>query len=396
MALNRYGEECVESHVALIYDRGGVTRLSQLTDLGEVTWGRVRSDLSEAEVIINGRACSRQADVLRRIESKRHELVLYRGGVRCWEGSIQQVAWYANRVVISAHDPSAYLRGTVLSKDWPNSDGGGPTLMTERMEQIVVHELSQPYEMQTNDGLVEVPRWENIDPPANLLPFLDVRPGNVLTRSSTLAFEMTVQEHLDNLAESGVDYTWVGRSMIVWDADTPLGRTRTLTDADFYGELEVYESGTRLAQVSHISGQRPDPDEVIVDPVPGDAPAGVGNAGGADDYYGPWTTLTTQANEDGDDQPTQTELNTQAQRNLGGRTIVPVDVIVPQGAGIRLGVGLGINDLVPGVEVPVLASLNLRPVQQTMVLDKMSVHESADGETISVDLTATGTAGDAP
>ena len=44
---------------------------------------------------------------------------------------------------------------------------------------------------------------------------------------------MTVGEHLRNLAEGGLDFTVIGRRLLIWDSATSIGRTRQLTDADF-------------------------------------------------------------------------------------------------------------------------------------------------------------------
>lgn len=383
-----YGQSCVEGHTALIYDRGGARRLHQLIDLSAVEWGRVLSGKSKAQVTVSGRACAEQAATLNAIQAHRHELVIFRGAERVWEGPILQVEWHQDRAVILANDVSDYLDGTPLSIDWPNEEGGGPRLMTDRVDAIIRHELADGYTMETNGGPVFVPGWEGIDPPVNLLPFLDVRPsGSLLTRSATLSFEMLLGEHLYNLSQSGLDWTAVGRSLIYWDSAQALARTRALTEADFYGEVSVIASGADQASIAHLSGQRPesDPD----DPTP-PASTGVGHAGAAHSYYGVWTRIISQANEEGSDEPTQEELNSQAQRGLLGRTPVPLEVVVDGSGGIRLSQGLGINDLVAGAEVPVTALLNLRPVSQLQRIKDVTVDESADGETIKVTLIPAG------
>lgn len=140
-------------------------------------------------------------------------------------------------------------------------------------------------------------RWENLDAPANILPHLDIRRSETLyTRSDTKAMQMSVGEHLSNLAEGGLDYIAVGRRLVIWDSATSLGRTRRLTDADFVGDLLVSADGTDYAAIGHVSASRPD--EEPVTPEPGVVP-GVGNAGGVDDFYGPWTRITSLDQEEG-------------------------------------------------------------------------------------------------
>lgn len=387
MALGAFGEACVSLHSVMIYDRGGMNRLDQLVDVAEVEWVRERDQVTGARVVLSGRACRAQAPFLTSVAAMRHELVIFRGNDRVWEGPILEVRWFANRVELVAHDVFEYVNWSPLTKDWPNSDGGGPAYMTERAQQILEHELSTPYLMDIGAGPVTVPRWEGIDPPANVLPHLDVRQSlgssGILTRSSTLAFEMTVGEHLRNLAEGGLDYTVIGRQLLVWDSARSIGRTRPVTDSDFYGDLQVIASGTDYGAIAHVSASR---DESGEGPP---LPLAVGNAGGVDDFYGVWTRLVSLASEEGSDTPNQLALNSQARRQLVGRSPVPTVILIPDG-GLRLSHDLRINDLIPGVTIPVRATLNLRPVSQDQRLDKIVVTETPEGETVKISLSPAG------
>lgn len=115
-------------------------------------------------------------------------------------------------------------------------------------------------------------------------------------------------------------------------------------------------------------------------------PFAVGSAGGPDDYYGVWTHITTSQNEEGTSDPSQDELNSQAARNLLGRNPVPVEIRVPTGGGIKPSFDLTVADLVPGVEVPVLATLNLRRVSQLQRIDRVTVTEDSQREEVGVKL----------
>lgn len=385
-------DKCVTKHVAMIYDRGGSRKLSQLINLAKVEWNRERDNVTLATITISAKNCVAQISTIRAIAAKRHELVLFEGDDRVWEGPIDDVNWYSNRIEIIAKDVAEYPFNAPLTKDWPNEDEGGPRYMTDRVEEIIEYEMTTNYQADVGIGgvpnVITIPRWETIDPPANVLPFLDVRastgPQGILTRSSTAAFEMTLGEHLSNLAQGGLNYTALGRRLIVWDGATPLGRTRIVTDSDFYGELRVIQSGADAAMIGHISATRdPNSEETAGD-------GGVGNAGGPDPFYGVWTRLTTLASEEGAATPTQMELNTQARRIIAGRNPVPMEIRTPEGGGLRLSRDLGIQDLVPGVIMPVRATLNLLPVQQDQVIDKVNVKEDATGLFVSVVLSPVG------
>jgi hypothetical protein len=392
-----YGENCVQGHTALIYDRGGRNRWRQLVDLSAVRWGRTRDAFSDAEITIAGRSCAAQGDTITGIQPRRHELVIWRGSERVYEWPIREVATYRDRAVIRANDIGAYLDATPLTDDydWQVGEpvpGLESALMTERVRFILDRELTVPYTMTVGTGgaatVVTVPRWENLDPAINVLAHADIRRSSTLyTRSSTLAFEMTLGEHLANLAEGGLDFTTVGRRLVVWDSAIALGRTRVLTDADFDGELEIILAGGDHFSVSHTSAQR----DANEGDAPGEDPPSVGNAGGEDPYYGVWTNITSLSSEDGSDSPTQDALNSQAQRDLVGLTPAPLEIRVPEGSTLRTSSTLGINALVPGVIMPVRAELNVRRVQQDQRLDAVSVTETAaDGEVIKVTLSSVG------
>lgn len=360
MATGIYGGGCAEKHTAYIFDRGGMTRVAQIVDVSSVVWSRDRDGISEATVTVQGSACSAQASMLSQIEPKRHELVLFRGADRVWEGPVWRVGWHSDRVEINAHDIFQYLLGTPLTQTYSNAYPNVGTV-TSRIEDILDVEL--------------VP-WETLDPPANIYPYLEIHhfPNEAETTAVTLPYEMTVGEHIQHLAHyGGVDFACVGRSLHVWDVNRHLGRTRLLTEADFLGsEVIITAYGSEHTQNTYVIGQ---------DGLYGEAHATEYNA-----YYGPWTTIYTAYGEEGSDGPTQAELNSQAQRNLAARTPVPVEVRVPDNSSIRLNETLTINDLIPGVQIPVLATLNARQMSQMQKLDHLTVSEDASGETVQVTL----------
>ena len=372
------GDTCVTGHSVVITDRGGTHRIGQLARVNEVQWSRERDAVSEARVKIAARHCSEQSVLLDRMRrgAGRYEVAIWRGSDRVWEGPIREVESTSEGLQITAQDVAAYLFGTPLTVDWPNHHGGGPVYMTERVQEIILYELTNNYTMTTNAGDVTVPRWETIPIPANILPFLDIRPSvgpqGIRTLSETVAFEMMLGEHLDNLAEGGLDYTVIGRRIVIWDGGQELGRTRALSEGDFFGDIRVVTSGSDQASIGHISAQRTEDG------------GGVGNAGGPDDFFGVWTRLATLASEEGSDAPTQIELNSQARRLIAGRQQAPMRIVAPDG--IRLSHDLRLRELVPGVTVPVEAGLNLIPVRQSMRLDRLSVTETPEGENVQVTL----------
>lgn len=366
-------------HRAMIYDRGGTRRLGELKNLSQVDWSRDRDGVSEAGIVIQGSACDKARPLLQRIASKRHELVIYRGDDRVWEGPIFRIGDEGSRITIFAKDVVAYLFGTMLSRDWDNrpNSASGVTEVTTRMEQIISHELVTSRTGRALGGsTIILPAWETLDPPINVLPHLVVHhfPNEARTAAFTRAFETTVGTHLASAARtSGIDYTAIGRAIHLWDTSRSIGQIRTLTEADFFGNIIVTEYGADHTQAAYVLGQEGVYGEAI-------NPENL-------ELYGPWSTSFTAYNEEGSAAPTVSALNSQAARNTSGRSPVPVEVRVPDNSSIRLSESLRISDLVPGVQVPLLATLNARARNQLQKLDHLRVTETAAGEDVKVTLT---------
>lgn len=344
--------ECVTGHMAYISDRGGNQRLGQLLDISSIAWQRNRDSMSEATLRIQGSACSAQGAFLEGIEPKRHELVIYRGGDRVWEGPVWRVAWHADYVEINAKDIFAYFLGTPLSKGYSNATPN-ITEVTTRIAAILDYEL---------------PVWEALTPPANILPFVNIHHFDNEARTSavTTPFQYTVGEHIQSLARySGVDFVVAGRAFHVWDVSRDLGTLRTMTDADFEGGAIITAYGADHAQHAYVVGR--------------DGLYGEAHNLNHEDYYGPWTNIVTNFDEEGSEGPTQAELNSQASRALTGRSPVPTEVRVPDNSTIRLSHDLTINDLIPGVHIPLRATLGARQLSQVQKLDILNVSETGDG-----------------
>lgn len=348
---------CVALHSAVIYDRGGRRSMFPLLQPQVVRWSRIRDDVSEATVIIAGENCRTSAADLAKIEPHRHELVLFRDGERVWEGPINRATSKSSTFEIVAHDIVDYLLATPMTRDYDNR-GSKATEVSSRIEDIIKK---------------EVPVWEALDPPANILPYLSVHhfPYEARTAMHTIPFANTVGQHLDDLArERGIDYAAIGRALHIWDTSRSLTTLRTLTERDFYGDVIVTSYGSDHTEVAYVVGE--------------DGRYGV--AGNPSSYYGPWTKIFTVYNEEGTDGPTQTELDSQAARNIAGRSPVPVQVRVPDNSSIRLSYNLTINDLIPGAQMPLSATLNARKLTQMQKLDMVRVEETAAGETVQVTL----------
>lgn len=353
-----------ERHTAYVYDRGGGARVMELGPLDSIDWERVGDDVSMANANLPASKCAGDIEA---IEPGRHELVVFRGDKRVWEGPITYLSMYGDIVELQARDVMHYVYRTIMRSAYNNAYPNVTTCI-KRSVRILRTELAR--------------HWEAIDPPINVLPHLTAieRAGDSRTSRRTVRFEKTAFTDIDDMARaSGMDYTVVGRRIILHDTDTALGRTPVLSEADIAGDVKVTSYGMELANFAVVTG--------------GDGQYGYasGKGGFPHPYYGAWEILDDAYDEEeGTDAPTLNELHSQAQRNVNDRVPTPVEVRVPDGSTLAdTSPLLDVDLLVPGVQVPVLATFPARKVTQMQKLRRVKFAETSAGETVQITLTPT-------
>lgn len=347
-------------HTAWIMDRGGKRRIHEITDISRIIWNRVRDDISTASVNIKIGIGSNQGDFLATLAGAvgRYELCIWRGDDRVWEGPITLCTFTKDGLIINARDPFHYAARTIMraayNNAYPNVD-----YVVNRAKRVIVAELA---------------RKEALDPPINVLPFLvdHQAPSDAKTSRNTPAYFSYVYEHIDEMAaRAGMDYTVIGRAIHLWDTSKPaMGYTPTLTETDFLGDLYVSVYGMELGTSAAVT----------------DGKGNFGVSGGVDPYYGEWERLETAYDEDATIAPTQAELQSQAARNNAGRNPVPLQVRIPDNSTLNMDGVLNITDLVPGIYMPLRATLNIIEISQMQKLQTVKVTETAGGETVQVTL----------
>ena len=342
-------------HTAYIYDRGGKKRLGQIYPLTSVDWGRQRDDTSFAHFTTTQPSWECQR-LLANIAPNRHELVIFRGQERVWEGPLSLVTYTSSSVQVEARDVTYYTLRTVAHAGYDNSYPHVASVVA-RAQGMITAELA---------------RKEALDPPINVVPHL--RSYNTVndaqTSKVTLPFMTTVFDDYDQMAaRSGLDYTVVGRSIILFDTHTVFYTTPVVTQADFLGDVTVSVYGVEGATSAYVT----------------DGQGHYGSDGAIDPYYGEWE-IFDQAYDEGSDTaiPSVAEMTSQAQRNLTGRNPVPVIVRVPDGSQLSPQSTLQMKDLVPGARVPLRATLTASTFTQMQKLDAVKVSEDSNGETITV------------
>ena len=352
--------EC-EKHRAFLYDRGGERRIGELFPLTQVRWGRVRDDTSAGNIFMRtpDPACEK---MIADIEPHRHELMIYRGNERVWEGPITRTDEIGRQLEIDAKDITHYLNRTIMRKGYDNAY---PRIgyATERLRKIITEEVA---------------RKEALDPPVNIIKNLIIVTHSKTAKTSrkTVPYEKYVYEELDSFAaKGGIDYTVVGRTLYINDTSDVFATGVRLTSADFDGDLAVAKYGMEASTRSAVT----------------DGLGKWGAVGGNDDYYGEIELLHTIYDEDTSTATreaaaiTTAEMVEQARRNMKGRYPVPLVVRVPEGATLRPSKADEIMDLlVPGTRFPIYSDGTYTQVSQEQKLDRLTVTENAQGERIAV------------
>lgn len=359
-------------HQVFLYDRGGENRLGRLLGTTTVRWERQRDAISESTVILDPAQCRESALNALQRGIGRYEIVIFRNGVRVWEGPITRVTWKSSSIEVTAHDICHYLSRTAMRNAYDNrysAENSRVAPVVTRMQVILAHELA---------------RKEALYPPINVLPYLDTRVTDVTAMTSrfTPPYFSSVWEEMDHMgAKNGLDYTVVGRRLLLNGVQDLIGRTPMLTDNDFLSDLIVTSYGMELATISAVT----------------DGEGRWAAVGDVDDFYGEVELIHTMYGEGVDfadpDNPTAEELDalaaelrSQAQRNLAGRYPIPTVVRVPDGTALNPNAPVPIELLVPGVRVPIRTTRLSITLQQEQKLDYVKVQETKAGETVTVKL----------
>jgi hypothetical protein len=362
---------------AYLMDRGGRTRLEAFGPITSLKYNRVRDAPSTATLTLSGANVVKSAAAIDRLDLEqgvnRYELCIYRGDERVWEGPVTMCTIGRNTVTIDAKDITHWLNRTVMhgaySNAYPNI-----AYAVDRIAGIIASELS---------------RKEELDPPVNILKWMHtyVEDGDAVTTRVTDPGAMTLYQHLDDLAsKGGINYTVVGRALHIWDTSrAPFGQLRTVTEQDFIGDTHMTIYGTHQATIQFVT----------------DGQGGYGVAGAIDPFYGEIELVATAYDENGNSvardlkNPTtvhlatisQEQLDTQAEKNLVGRNPTPRALAVPTNSGFRLDRGIGFDVLIPGVYVPVSATLaGGRQMNQMLKLSEVVVDVTDKGENVAVTL----------
>lgn len=358
------------SYRVYLYAQGGRRMIGEITPIATGQFRRVRDDISNCLITTAGwdDDCG---TLLSQARCWTHELVVFRDEERVWEGPITRITHNVGTVEFEAQDAMVYVYRRIMKQGFNDAyrleqgeQVGLPTVV-DRATQIVMNALA-PHDPNVLDWLT-VFRFDDDAHESRVVP----------------DYSMTAWEQIDDMAaNAGLDYTTVGRRIILWDTHRPIGRLSEMRDGDFSNPPVVTEYGMLLCNyyaVTNNSGvwgaaRPPDEDE-------------------DGEFYGPIELLSSAYGESSGSNRVLTPnardkleetLRDQAKRNITGRWPTPLVVRVPDNSNLSPDANVGFSQLVPGVWIPVRATGTLRPIAQWQKLDSVTVNFSPGVEAISV------------
>jgi len=356
-----------------VADRGGNTIIGEITPYASLQWGRLRDDISGVTLTLTSWT-EDTAEFLRNIRTWQHEIVVFRDSERVWEGPITLISGNANGLTIQAKDVMAYVYRRIMRQGYNDAfrvmNGAqlGQHTVVQRAVQIVLNCLS----------------YDDPNVLQYLTPFYAA--DDATTSRVVKDYSKTAWEEIDDLAATaGLDYVTSGRRIIFNDTHRAIGRLPEMRDGDFSDPPIVSEYGMSAANFWAVTD--------------GNGVYGTSSAIPVGEDPGPTGWLEQLASAYGEAQDQQTQNRTlsrdarrkleetfgrQALRNITGRWPQPIVVRVPDNTTLNPELNIGINQIIPGVWVPLRSSGGVREVSQWQKLDSMTVTEDASGEKISV------------
>ncbi|MGV2914535.1 hypothetical protein [Streptomyces alfalfae] len=330
------------THQARVVDRNGAL-IAEADVLLSVEWTRILDDTSTATVLIRpeGDCC----EGLARVRSWRHQLQIFRDGHGVWEGPIVSPTWQVDSVELRAVDVLGWLDRRVPHEDmlFPDTD------------------LTQIAHALIRDGFAP-------DDPGHEVAILSET--RIRGRREYQQDVGQTGDHIRALAETGLDYTAVGRRILLMGEDH-CDRVGTLTDADFPSGLEISEDGASLATRWILHGNEA-----------GDIK---GEAGGIDPYYGLLERVTEETSVRDNN-----SAAAGARSRLRGSFPAPVFIDTSNETTLSPEAAVDVPSLVPGYCLDVMTTSTCRNISQVLKIYGLKVTENQQGESVRVQLVPSG------
>jgi hypothetical protein len=349
-----------------LYDRGGLVQRGEIGPITTMQWTRQRDEMGNCTFTTNGFGadCGR---LLSSMHTWINEIVVYRDHDRVFEGPVTNISDSPDGFSVEAKDVIGYLYRRIARQGYNDAfrliNGVEEGLMTvvDRAALIAA------------DALVR-------DDP-NVLPYLTALsyPDDAREARSMPDYTKYAYAEIDDMAaNAGLDYSVIGRRIIFNDTHRAIGKLPELRSEHFASPPVISEYGMSLADYYAVTngaglwGAAEHPDspyrgvEILVSSF-----SEVGAAEGE--------TMTKEQQE-----AVRQTLTEQAKRGIASRYPAPYIVRVPDNTQLTPETPVTINQLVPGVWIPLRAKGTVVEISQWQKLDSVTVTEDKTGEKVTV------------
>lgn len=357
------------THRVQVFRRGGKAFVGEIKNISHLDYSRVRDDISTANIVVSGWDID-CGNLLAKLQCWAYEIVIWRDNGystdRVWEGPITLLTFENDKVTIDAKDVMAYAYRRIIKQKMSDAGTGNGKTVVDRARRVLQNVFAPD------------------DP--NVLQYLRVlaRSDDSMQYRSTPAYSRTAFEEIDDMAaNAGLDYTTIGRSIMLWGTKHRIGTLPEFTDEDLGNSPIVSEYGMSFANVYAVS----DGNGVYGEATRLDV-------SGNDETYGLVEMLSsTWASDSQNDSGTYTQAGLAtviasftefAERSISDRYPPPVVVRIPDNTSLNPGAVVSIQHLVPGVVIPLRSTKTLRTVVASQKLDSVKVVEEGGKETISI------------
>lgn len=322
-------------------------------------WDRRLDDISQAEVTVDlsGDSAAVCCQALAEVEPWCHELHIWRDNEEVWVGPIQELEYSAGQVLIRASDSLAWLNVRVpivnLNHRAVVSGGAGPADLTT----IATELLTYAYAI---DGAAYTCVMDN----------LFSKPTTVSLELFYEAYNLTAIEILRKIAGLGLNFTTLGRTVVLVGSETPLVPLILLNDEHIIGNIIVIKDGTLQGNrfFIHFDGDN-----------------GVPVVGEATNFY---CYNAIERIRSGDGLTNGFDAASVADAYASAAAIAPRMVQIPAGSKLSPDTPWTLDKMVPGTRVDVAVTRMCLNLTQSFILTSMeAIYNQADGESIGITLT---------
>jgi hypothetical protein len=336
---------CAQDYAVAFHDRTGAVPVGTALEPTSVAWGRVLDDTSDAQAVVD-LASPECCETLSSVRTWCNDMSLYRDGSLVWQGPVTEIEYVGDQVTISAKDVTAWLARRVIhtAMDFTTATGSGPADLASIAEALVRDAFAPD------------------DP--GVLAYLTVTLAGILGERAYDVNQGYTGDELRELARTGIDFTAIGHRILI-TGEGSLARLATLDDEHFAGPLRIVEDGLAATSRAIVIGE-----------------GIMAESGGV----GPCGLIERLIKEDAikDVDSAQSE----ADSLVAAGTPTPLYLEVPDGSQLTPDAPVGIEELVPGVTIPVASTQTCRDVSAVLRLTKLAVTFGSGGEAVAVTLTA--------